>query len=104
MESSWGRNRNRNTRSRNRKFHTGKRILIWTAISWDGPEQLFFIEDKENKDVYEEILDACLPNIPRPQSGELIFMQDNASSHTALARRGTSTKHLAKLATPEPGL
>jgi hypothetical protein len=47
------------------KFHGGKRILIWAAISWDGPEQLFFTEDKENTDVYEEILDVCLPNIPQ---------------------------------------
>jgi hypothetical protein len=43
------------------------------------------MKDKENTDVYEEILDACLSNIPRLQNGELIFMQYNASSHTALA-------------------
>jgi hypothetical protein len=60
------------------KFHGGKQILIWAAISWDEPEQLFFIEDKENTDVYEEILDARLPKISRLQSGELIFMQENA--------------------------
>jgi hypothetical protein len=38
--------------------------------------------------VYEEILDARLPKISRLQSGELIFMQENAWKYTALARRG----------------
>jgi hypothetical protein len=61
------------------KFHGRKRILISAAISWVGPEQLFIIEDKENTDVYEDILDDCLPNISRLQSVELIFMQDKAS-------------------------
>jgi hypothetical protein len=31
----------------------------------DGPEQLYFIEGTENKEFYEEILEACLPDIPQ---------------------------------------
>jgi hypothetical protein len=30
------------------KYHRNKRILVWAAISFDGPEQLHFIEKKEN--------------------------------------------------------
>jgi hypothetical protein len=39
------------------KYKGNKRILVWAAISFDGPEQLYFIEGKENTDVYQEILD-----------------------------------------------
>jgi hypothetical protein len=38
------------------------------AISFYGLEQLYFIEDKKITDVYEEILDACLLDIPKLQS------------------------------------
>ncbi len=55
------------------KFNGKKKILVWAAISYDGPEQLYFMEETESKEVYEEILNECLPNIPRLQSGELIF-------------------------------
>jgi hypothetical protein len=55
------------------KFNGNKKILVWTAISYDGPEQLYFVEETENREVYDEILDECLPNIPRLQSGELTF-------------------------------
>jgi hypothetical protein len=33
------------------KFKEGKKLLVWAAISFDGPEQLYFIEDKKNTDV-----------------------------------------------------
>ncbi len=46
-------------------FNGGKLVLIWTAISYDGPEQLYFIEGTKDKDCYEEILEACLPDIQR---------------------------------------
>jgi hypothetical protein len=39
--------------------------LIWVAISFDGREQIFFIEEKENTDVYEDILNYFCPEIKR---------------------------------------
>ncbi len=63
------------------KFNGNKKILVWAAISFDGPEELYFLEENENREVYEEILEECLPNIKRLQSGELIFQQDNATPH-----------------------
>ncbi len=55
------------------KYNENKKILVWAAISYDGPEQLYFVEETESREVYEEILNECLPNMPRLQSGELIF-------------------------------
>jgi hypothetical protein len=34
------------------KYKDNKRILVWAAISLDGPEQLYFIEERENTDIY----------------------------------------------------
>jgi hypothetical protein len=58
--------------------------LVWVAISFDGPGLLYFIDGKENTDVYEEILDECLSGIPKLQSGQYTFQQDNATLHAAL--------------------
>ena len=55
--------------------------MIWAAISFDGPEQLYFIYENITADHYLEILNLCLPDIERLQSGELIFQYYNASSH-----------------------
>jgi hypothetical protein len=52
-------------RKQTRFVGPSKKILIWAAISFDGLEQLFFIEEKENTDVYEDILYTCLPDIKR---------------------------------------
>jgi hypothetical protein len=46
-------------------FDGGKLVLIWEAIFYDGPEQLYFIEGTEDRDCYEDILEACLPDILR---------------------------------------
>jgi hypothetical protein len=40
-------------------------VLIWAAISYDGSKQLYFIEDTENRDCYEEILEARLLDIQK---------------------------------------
>jgi hypothetical protein len=53
--------------------------------------QLYFIEEKENTNVHQEILDECLPDIRRLMKGELIFLQDNAPLHSVLERRGYFT-------------
>jgi hypothetical protein len=50
---------------KNRFVDPSKKILVWAAISFDGPEQLVFIEEKENKEFYEGILNTCLPEIKR---------------------------------------
>ena len=55
------------------RFKGNKKLFVWAAISFDGPEQLYFIEGKENTDCYEEILDACLPDISKLYSGEYIL-------------------------------
>jgi hypothetical protein len=65
------------------KFKGGKKLLVWATISFDGPELLYFIDGKKNTDVYEEIVDECLPVIPKLQSGQYIFQQDNAAPHAA---------------------
>jgi hypothetical protein len=65
------------------KFKVNKKLLLWAAISFNGLEQLYFIEDKENTDVYQEILDACLPDIAKTQPEEFTFEQDNAANNAA---------------------
>ncbi len=52
-----------------------KRILVWAAILFYGPEQLYFIEEKENTDVYQEILDECLSDITILMNRELMFVR-----------------------------
>ena len=61
---------------------------MWAAISFDGQEQLYFIEENENTAVYKSILDDCLPDIDGLMNGEFYFMQDNATPHSALERSG----------------
>ncbi len=61
---------------------------MWAAISYEGPEQLYFVEGKENTDMYEEILNACLPEIRKLTHEDGLFQQDNAPPHAALMRRG----------------
>ena len=63
----------KNTLQKNTRFKGNKKLFVWAAISFDGPEQLYFIEGKENTDCYEEILDACLPDISKLYSGEYIL-------------------------------
>jgi transposase len=63
-------------------------LFVWAAISFDGPEYLYFIEGKENTDAYEEILNTALPKIKKLWQGEHIFQQDNATPDAALVRRG----------------
>jgi hypothetical protein len=65
-------------------FNRNKIILFSAAIFYDGQEELYFVDEKENKEVYGDILDEYLPNIPILQSGELIFEQYNAPPHTPL--------------------
>jgi hypothetical protein len=40
-----------------------KKVLVWAVISYTGPRCLYLIEGKENTDVYEWIMDECLPGI-----------------------------------------
>jgi hypothetical protein len=40
-----------------------KKVLVWAAISCTGTRCLYFIDAKENTDVYEQILDEFLPDI-----------------------------------------
>jgi hypothetical protein len=70
------------------RFKGGKKLFVWAAISFDGPEYLYFIEGKENTDAYKKILNTALPNIKKLWQGEYIFQQDNATPHSALLRRG----------------
>ncbi len=63
-------------------------MFVWAAISFDGPEYLYFIEEKENTDAYEKILNKALPKIKNLWQGEYISQQANASPHSALVRRG----------------
>jgi hypothetical protein len=62
-------------------------LFAWAAISFDGPEYLYFIEKNDNTDAYNEILNKVLPKIKKLWQGEYIFQQDNASPHAALVRR-----------------
>ncbi len=48
-------------------------MLVWAAISFDGPKYLNFIEEKENTDAYEEILNRAFPKIKNLWQGEYIF-------------------------------
>jgi hypothetical protein len=54
-------------------FNRNKKLFVWAAISFDGPEQLYFIEGRENTDCYEEILDQYLLDISKLSSDEHIF-------------------------------
>ena len=55
------------------KFKQGRRLYVWAAISFDGPEQLYFVEGTEDTDTYEQILNKCLPRIKKLQTGEFTF-------------------------------
>ncbi len=46
------------------------------------------METYKNTNLYEEILDACLPDIRKLTHEYRIFQQDNAPPHAALLRRG----------------
>jgi hypothetical protein len=48
---------------KNTKFKAEKKSLAWAAISYTGSLCLYFIERKDNIDVYEQILDEYLPEI-----------------------------------------
>jgi hypothetical protein len=74
-----------------RKYKGNKRILVWVAISFDGPKQLYFTEEKKNTDVYFQILGEYLPYTTRLMNGELIFMHDNSPPHFALEIRSYFT-------------
>ncbi len=54
-------------------FKGNKKLFVRAAISFDGPEKLYFIEGKENTDCYEEILNAFLSDISKLLSSEYIF-------------------------------
>jgi hypothetical protein len=45
------------------KKNKGKTILIWRAISAEGPESLYFIERTENSEVYLQILEEFVLDI-----------------------------------------
>jgi hypothetical protein len=47
------------------RFKGNKKLFVWSLISFDDPEQLYFIEGNENTGCYEEILNAYLPDIPK---------------------------------------
>jgi hypothetical protein len=34
--------------------------MIWAAISFEGPEFIYFLEEKENANVYKDILKECI--------------------------------------------
>jgi hypothetical protein len=55
------------------RFKGNKKLFVSAAISFDGSEQLYFIEGNENTDCYEEIFNACLPDIPKLYCGEYIL-------------------------------
>jgi hypothetical protein len=67
---------------------------MWAAVSFDGSKQLYFIEEKENTDLYQEILDKCLSDKTRLRKGKLIFRHYNAPPHSALEIRGYFTDKL----------
>jgi hypothetical protein len=56
------------------KFKGGKKLLVCAAISLYGPEQLYFIEDKENTDFYEEILDTLFSIYSKASIWEIYFL------------------------------
>jgi hypothetical protein len=45
------------------RFKSDKKVLVWAVISYTEPGCLYFIEGKDNTDVYEQILEECLPDI-----------------------------------------
>jgi hypothetical protein len=64
------------------RFKGNKKLFVWAAISFDGPEEMYFIEDKENTECYEKILNACLPDIPKLYSGGLCTNFDTPQKST----------------------
>ena len=70
------------------RFRGEKKIFVWAAISYEGPRCLYFIEGKEDTGLYQQILDDCLPDIKELWTEGYIFQQDNATPHSALARKG----------------
>ena len=63
------------------RFSGTCKIMVWAAISSDGPEQIHFVDGTMNSTLYKHILDANLSGIRKLWKGEYIFMQDNATPH-----------------------
>jgi hypothetical protein len=39
--------------------------MIWAAISFEGPEFNYFLEQRENADVYKDILKECISKVTK---------------------------------------
>ncbi|GMR51857.1 hypothetical protein PMAYCL1PPCAC_22052, partial [Pristionchus mayeri] len=92
-----------------------RKVMIWAAITWEGPGPIAFLEKGETLDApgYIGILeDFLLPFIDawkgRNHRDEVIFQQDGASCHTVRAtmgklaswQSGESTLHLGHQSAP----
>ena len=66
--------------------HGGGHIMVWACIGWDGPGYMCKIDGTLTKELYVEILEdefkATLEYYGL-EMDKVIFMQDNASAHTA---------------------
>ncbi len=62
--------------------------ILWSGQYFFGwARRTFFTEGKEKKNLYEEILDVCLPCIEKLQTVQYIFQYDGAPSHFSLLRK-----------------
>ncbi len=86
------------------RFKGEKKVLIWAEISYTGARCLYFIEGNENTDVYEQILDDCLPDIKEIwYVARLHFLVRQRNSPMPLWHaEGTSRKNKLELSIGHP--
>jgi hypothetical protein len=58
--------------------------MILAAISFEGPEFIYILEEKENADAYKDILKKCISKVTKLSEGELICIQNKSPSHGAI--------------------
>jgi len=80
-------------------------VMIWAAISAEGPGPLYFVEGMMRQDQYIRVLeDVFLPYVQqlRKSTDPFVFMQDNAPCHSAKSVKNfLSIKQISFL--PWPG-
>lgn len=69
---------------RQRRTHNGPGVMVWAGISWNFRTELHFVRGTVNQFTYiDNILRPHVLPMRRRIGRNFVFMQDNATSHTA---------------------
>ncbi|PIC13683.1 hypothetical protein B9Z55_027551 [Caenorhabditis nigoni] len=85
-----------------RSFKGGRGVMVWACFGSKGRIQLNFTPPRINSDIYKFIMRrSLLPYIKRHRRDNLLYQQDNASSHKSRSTmRWFQKKHISLLDWP----